>query len=61
MTVGMIPGNAGEQLMIKRVIMIKTGHYQAQVARPFNAVVLEAQNLKVFEQATQGGRQITPT
>lgn len=61
MTVGMIPGNAGEQLMIKRVIMIKTGHYQPQVARPFNAVVLEAQNLKVFEQATQGGRQITPT
>lgn len=56
-----MPGQVGEQLFVKRVIMIKTGHYQPQVARPYNAVVLDNRNLKVFEQATAGGRTITPT
>lgn len=60
MTVGMTQDTAGEQLFIKRVIMIKTGSYQQQVARPYNAVVLDNQNLKVFTEATQGGRTITP-
>lgn len=61
MTIGMTPGQANEQLFVKRVIMIKTGHYQPQVARPYNANVLHSNNLSVFEQATQGGTRVTPT
>lgn len=50
-----------EQLAIVRVIMIKTGQYQDQIARPYQATVLNGNNLDLFHQQTQGGKVVTPT
>lgn len=49
-----------EQLLVNRVIMIKTGAYCDQYIRPYTATVQNQQVLNLFSEVTAGGANVQP-